>query len=63
MARIVGKDEKEMRRVTCRACASIVEYTMSETVTRWVGDYGGDREHIRELQCPGCINKILVKFY
>lgn len=62
MARIVGKDEKEMRRVTCRACASIVEYTMSETTTRWVND-GGDREQIRELGCPGCSNKILVKFY
>lgn len=63
MARIIGKDEKEMRRVTCRNCASIVEYTMRETVTRWVGDYSGDREQIRELGCPGCGNKIQVKFY
>jgi hypothetical protein len=63
MVRIIGKDEREMRRVTCRFCASILEYTQSETTTRWVGDYSGDREQIRELQCPGCINKIPVKFY
>ena len=63
MARIIGKDEREMRRVTCRFCASILEYTQSETTTRWVGDYSGDREQIRELGCPGCGNKIPVKFY
>lgn len=63
MARIIGKDEREMRRVTCRFCASIVEYTMSETTTRWVSDYSGDQEQIRELGCPACSNKIPVKFY
>lgn len=63
MATIVGKEPREVRRCTCRNCASIIEYTQSETTTRWVSDYGGDREQIRELICPGCHNRIQVSFY
>jgi RNase P subunit RPR2 len=63
MATIVGKEPQAIRRCTCRNCASIIEYTQSETVTRWVSDYSGDREQIRELRCPGCGKEIQVKYY
>jgi RNase P subunit RPR2 len=63
MATIVGKEPREMRRCTCRNCASIIEYTQNETTTRWASDYGGDREQIRELACPGCGHNIQVKYY
>jgi hypothetical protein len=63
MATILGKEPREVRRCTCRNCASIIEYTLSETTTRWVSDYSGDREQIRELQCPGCSSRIQVSFY
>jgi RNase P subunit RPR2 len=63
MATIVGKEPREVRRCTCRNCASIIEYTLSETSTRMVSDYGGDRELIRELKCPGCGDMINVGLY
>ena len=63
MATIIGKAPSAMRQVTCRECASIIEYTLSETTTRLVSDYSGDREMIRELKCPGCGVAIQVKMY
>ena len=63
MAIIVGKDQSMVRRCTCDNCASIIEYTLSETTTRMVSDYIGDLEQIRELACPGCGERITVKFY
>jgi len=63
MATIIGKEPREIRRCSCRNCASIIEYTLSETTTRWVSDYSGDRETIRELRCPGCGNNVEVKYY
>lgn len=63
MATVVGQERAYLRRCTCRECASIIEYVKSETTTRWVCDYGGDREQIRELRCPKCGNMISVHFY
>lgn len=48
MVVIVGKDPKKVRCCTCNNCASILEYTLSETRTRLVCDYSGDSETIRE---------------
>lgn len=63
MATIVGKEPQAIRRCTCCNCASIIEYTLSETTTRLVSDYSGDREMIHELKCPGCGVAIQVKMY
>ena len=63
MVTIVGKSLQETRRCICGNCASILEYTKSETTTRVVSDYGGGRETIRELRCPGCGNNVEVKYY
>ena len=63
MATVIGKEPNLIRRTTCRECASIIEYVKSETTTRWVSDYGGGSEQIRELKCPACPNVIQVSFY
>jgi RNase P subunit RPR2 len=62
MPTIVGKDPEKVRRCTCNNCASILEYTLSETRTRVVFDYSGDSETIRELTCSGCGHVIQVKY-
>ena len=61
MPRIVGRDPDAVRRVTCRQCASIVEYTMSETREAKVNwDYLGDHDIVRAITCPGCGHLIQV---
>lgn len=63
MAIVVGKDPKYVRRVTCTHCASIVEYTQSETrQVRRNWDYLGDSDLVRVLNCAGCGKEIQVHF-
>jgi hypothetical protein len=62
MATIVGKDPGAVRRVTCKSCASIIEYTLSETREERVNhDYLGDSDIARVINCPGCGHMIQVK--
>lgn len=61
MPRIVGRDPAAVKQVTCRQCASIVEYTMSETRESKVNwDYLGDYDIARVISCPGCGHQIQV---
>jgi len=41
MVKIVGKDESFVKRVTCRSCASILEYTLNEVREYHGTDYTG----------------------
>ena len=63
MVTIVGKEPREVRRCTCRNCASIIEYTMNEPSIRIQSDHSGELEMVRELTCPGCGNPITVALY
>lgn len=54
MARVIGKDKAKVHRVTCDDCASIIEYTLSETKTHVHHDYGGGSDTYRTLKCPSC---------
>lgn len=54
MATVVGRDEKAVKRITCRDCASIIEYVECEVKTSTHRDYGGGSETYRELPCPQC---------
>lgn len=59
MAIVVGIDEKAKMRVTCRNCASIVEYTKSDLRT-WKTSSCGDIGSATGLTCPGCGADIVV---
>lgn len=62
MATVVGKDPSFIKRVTCSNCASIVEYTMSETrEEKRNHDYLGDYDIVRVLNCPSCGKEMQVK--
>ncbi len=54
MAKVIGRDERAVKRITCRNCAAIVEYTPSEVRNLWSGtDWGADG-----FNCPNCNQEI-----
>lgn len=59
MAVVVGIDEHEKKRVTCRHCASIIEYTENDKST-WDTSCCGDRGTATGLNCPGCGKTIVL---
>ncbi len=58
MVKVVGRDESVVRRVTCRSCASILEYTLSEVDSYVDHDYGGGSDTVYYIRCPSCGNTI-----
>lgn len=55
MVKIVGRDETVVKRITCRNCASVLEYTPSEVRNLWSGtDYGGGPDGADGFDCPNC---------
>jgi RNase P subunit RPR2 len=63
MVKIVGKDERAVKRTTCVRCASILEYTLNEVSRIVVRDYGGGSDSYNTIQCPNCASSIQVKGY
>jgi uncharacterized protein with PIN domain len=62
MVIVVGKDKKAVYEITCHNCASILEYTMSETIERKCNqDYLGDFDIRRFINCPACGQAVMVK--
>lgn len=63
MATVVGTDSTAVLRTTCRHCASILEYTPSETVAVTSRDYSGVSDTSHMLTCPKCNEQISVSIY
>ena len=62
MPKVVGKDDKYVKRITCRNCASIIEYTESEVRNLWSGtDYSGGSDGADGFECPQCGKEIHTK--
>ncbi len=62
MAVVVGKDNSAVKRITCRNCASIVEYTPSEVRELWRGtDYSGSSDGANGFNCPNCTSSIITE--
>lgn len=51
MAKVIGFDEKVMKKFTCWGCGAIVEYAPNEDKYTDKTDYGCK---IRGLCCPNC---------
>lgn len=58
MVKVVGRDERKVKRVTCKSCASILEYTESEVRSSVQYDYGGGSDTYRYITCPSCGSKV-----
>lgn len=52
MVKIIGRDEAVVKRVTCRECAAILEYTPSETKESNGTDYSGGSAGTQWVDCP-----------
>jgi len=63
MAKVVGRDESAVKRVTCRSCASILEYNLAEVQSFTSTDYGGGMDINYYITCPSCGKKVYVKGY
>ena len=60
MVTIVGKDTSKVKRTTCCSCASILEFTRSETREGKRCDYTGDCDRVRLINCPACGEELVV---
>lgn len=60
MVQVVGKDESEVRRVTCRNCASVLQYVNAEVKDERHYDYGGGSDIYYYITCPCCNKNVTV---
>lgn len=63
MVQVVGKDQSAVKRTTCRGCASILEYTLSEVSRGFSSDYTGGTDYYNYIRCPVCSKEVYVKGY
>lgn len=62
MAKVVGRDESAVKRITCRSCAAILEYTENEVRSLWSRkDYSGGSDGADGFNCPSCGKEIHTK--
>ena len=60
---IVGKDPSVVKRVTCRNCGSILEYTPVDEKKDYSSDYTGGRDTYSYISCPCCGKQVITKNY
>ena len=59
MVKVVGRDETVVKRITCRNCAAMLEYTPSEVRNLWTGkDYSGGSDGADGFNCRNCGNEV-----
>lgn len=63
MVKVVGRDESAVKRVTCRSCASILEYCLTEVLSFKSYDYGGGCDIVKYIKCAACGSDVTVKGY
>jgi hypothetical protein len=61
MAKVIGKDDQHVHKVTCSKCASMVEYVLNEVQERHGTDYGGGPDGCKWIVCPGCDKDIILE--
>jgi hypothetical protein len=62
MVMVVGTDQSVVRRVICKNCASVLEYTRSEIIDIKHGyDYTGGYEVDSGIVCPSCRANVFVR--
>ena len=61
MVKVIGKDESAIKRITCRNCASILEYTLSEVKESHGQDISGCSDGYAWILCPSCLVRVVVR--
>lgn len=60
MVNVVGKDDLLYKRITCRKCASILQYLPIDLKSRTSKDYGGGTDYVEFIVCPTCANEVVT---
>ena len=60
--KVVGKDKKKIRKVTCNNCSSILEFTNSDIKGRTYKDISQVTETVYYIVCPDCRKQIEVNY-
>lgn len=63
MAKKIGTDKKFIKTITCKNCASIIEYTLQEIKEVNGRDYSGGADGCRYIDCPECSKRILLEVW
>jgi len=61
MVKIVGRDERAVKRVTCDDCAAILEYTQNEVKEYHGTDYSGGSDGCEWVDCPNCSGRAIIR--
>lgn len=61
MVKVVGRDESAVKRVTCRSCASVLEYNLNEVKRESGTDYGGGPDGREWVDCPHCSRRAIIR--
>lgn len=61
MVKVVGKDESAVKHITCKSCASILEYTLTEVKSYHGTDYGGGSDGAEWVYCPNCGHEAIIR--
>lgn len=60
MIKVIGQDGSVARRVTCRNCGAILEYTPNDLKERQTKDITGSADITFYLKCPQCDRHVHV---
>lgn len=60
MVKVVGIDRNAVRRITCKECASILEYTTNDVQTHTGTDYRGWERGCTYVNCPNCRKGVTI---
>lgn len=64
MPKVVGQDQTIYKRITCRQCGSINEYTPNEVRDLWKGrDIDGGMSVTQGFNCANCGKEVITKSY
>jgi len=61
MVSVVGKDPRAVKRVTCKNCGAILEYTKAEVREHHGTDYGGGPDGFEYIKCPQCTARVVLR--
>lgn len=61
MVQVVGKDASLVKRITCKNCASMLVYTLSEVKTINGRDYSGGPDGREYIKCPSCNKQVIIR--
>ena len=61
MVKLVGQDQSQVKRVTCKNCASVLEYTVSEIEKHEGRDCTGESDEYEHVKFPSCNSKVILR--